>query len=108
MTRRGGEEVSERRRGIGEDERQPVMARLAAQWWRSNLVYLVALRKGNHPGEAYVRRGRRKDLCRTERDSLEGPHEEAKIQRNGLQRRYMLRKEKTAVEGDPKKSWSRD
>ena len=26
MTRRGGKEVSERRIGIGEDERQPVMA----------------------------------------------------------------------------------
>ena len=52
MTRRGGREASERRRGIGEDERQPVMARLAARWRRSNLVKLVALRKGNHPGEA--------------------------------------------------------
>ena len=52
MTRRGGKEASERRSGIGEDERQPVMARLAARWRRSNLVGLVALRKGNHPGEA--------------------------------------------------------
>ena len=52
MTRRGGREASERRRGIGDDERQPVMARLAARWRRSNLVTLVALRKGNHPGEA--------------------------------------------------------
>ena len=52
MTRRGGREASERRRRIGEDERQPVMARLAARWWRSNLVELVALRKGNHPNEA--------------------------------------------------------
>ena len=34
------------------DERQPVMARLAARWRRSNLVTLVTLRKGNHPGEA--------------------------------------------------------
>ena len=49
------------------------MARLAARQRHSNLVKLVALRKGNHPGEAYVRRGRRKDLYRTERDSLEGP-----------------------------------
>ena len=39
-------------RGLGEDERQPVMARLAARWRRSNLVTLVALKKGNHPGEA--------------------------------------------------------
>ena len=51
MTRRGGKEASDRR-GIEEDERQPVMARLAARWRRSNLVKLVALRKGNHPGEA--------------------------------------------------------
>ena len=40
-------------REIGDDERQPVMARLAARWRRSNWVKLVALRKGNnHPGEA--------------------------------------------------------
>ena len=47
MTRRGGREASERS-GIGEDERQPVMTRSAAQWRRSNLVILVALRKGKH------------------------------------------------------------
>ena len=52
MTRRREREVSERRRGMGEDKRQPVMARLAAWWRRSNLVILVMLRKGNHPGEA--------------------------------------------------------
>ena len=52
MTRRGGREASERRRGIGEDERQPVMAQLAALWRRSNLVILVTLRKENHLGEA--------------------------------------------------------
>ena len=51
MTHKGGREASERNRGIGEEERQPVMARLAARWRRSNLVKLVALRKGNHPGE---------------------------------------------------------
>ena len=51
MTRRGGKETSERR-GIREDERQPVMGRLAAWWRRSNLVILVTLKKGNHPGEA--------------------------------------------------------
>ena len=51
MTRRRGKEASERS-GIGEDERQPVMARLAARWRRSNLVRLVALMKGNHLGEA--------------------------------------------------------
>ena len=52
MTRRGGREASERRSGIGDDETQPVMARLVAQWRRSNLVISVTLRKGNHPGEA--------------------------------------------------------
>ena len=52
MTRTGGKEASERRSMIGEDERQPVMAQLAALCRRSNLVKLVTLRKGNHPGEA--------------------------------------------------------
>ena len=33
-----------------------------------------------------MKRGRRKDLFRTERDSLEGPHEEAEIQRKALRR----------------------
>ena len=84
MTRRGSKKASERKREIGEEERQPVMARLAARWRRSNLVIYVALRKGNHPGEAYVRRGRRKALYRTERDSLEGPHDEAEIQCKAL------------------------
>ena len=63
-----------------------MMVRLAARWRRSNLVILVTLRKGNHPGEAQVRRGRRKALYRRERDSLEGPHEEAEIQRKALRR----------------------
>ena len=62
------------------------MARLAARWRRFNLVILVALKIKNHPGEAYVRRGRRKALYRTQRDSLEGPHEEAEIQRKALRR----------------------
>ena len=52
MTRRGGKEASVSSRGIGEDKRQPVMVQLAAQWRHSNLVILVAPRKGNHPGEA--------------------------------------------------------
>ena len=51
MTRREGGEALERS-GIVEDERQPVMALLAAQWRRSNLAILVMLKKGNHPGEA--------------------------------------------------------
>ena len=50
------------------------------------MVRLVALRKGNHPGEASVKRDRRKDLYRRERDSLDGPHEEAEIQRKALRR----------------------
>ena len=33
-----------------------------------------------------MRRDRRKDLYRTERDSLEGPHDEAEIQRKTLRR----------------------
>ena len=41
---------------------------------------------GNHPGEAYVRKGRRKALYRREGYSLEGPHEEAEIQRKALRR----------------------
>ena len=52
VTCRGGREASERSRGMGEDKRQPVMVQLAARWRRSNLVTLVAFRKGNHPGEA--------------------------------------------------------
>ena len=52
MTRRGGVEASERKSGIGKDEKQPVIARLATRWKRSDLVKLVTLRKGNHSGEA--------------------------------------------------------
>ena len=37
-----------------------------------------------------MRRGHRKALYRTERDSLEGPHEEAEIQRKVLRRRKNL------------------
>ena len=60
------------------------MVRVAARWGRTNLVKLVTLKKGNHPGEAYVRRGRRKALYKRERDSLEGFLEEAEIQRKAL------------------------
>ena len=52
MTRRGGIEASERRSGIGEDEKRPEMAQLAAWWRRYNLAILVTLKKGNYPGEA--------------------------------------------------------
>ena len=60
-----------------------------------------------------MRKGQNKALYRGKKDS-DGPHENAEIQRKalrrgkklGLQRRYMLRKGKCAVEGDPKKCWS--
>ena len=61
-----------RRTGIGEDERQPEMARLAARWRRSNLVVLIILRKGNHPDEAYVGRGRRKAFIQNREGLLIG------------------------------------
>ena len=48
------------------------------------MVILATLRKGNHSGEAQVRRGHRKALYRRERNSLKGPHEEAEIQRRDL------------------------
>ena len=37
-----------------------------------------------------MRRGQRKDLYRRERDSLEGPHKEAEIQRKALGRKKNL------------------
>ena len=86
MTRRGDKEASEKRSGIGDDERQPVMARLAARWRRSSLVILVTLKKEIYPGEAYVRRGRRKAIYKRERDSLEWLYEETEIQRMALRR----------------------
>ena len=70
VTRSGDRETSERRRWIGKHEKQPVMARLAARWRRSNLVILVTLKKLYHPDEAYKRRGRKKALYRTEKDFL--------------------------------------
>ena len=60
------------------------MAQLAARWMHSNLVKLVTLRKRNHPGQAYVRRGQRKALYRREKNSLEGPHDKTEIQRKAL------------------------
>ena len=86
MTRRGDREASERRSGIGEDEKQLSSARLADRWRRSKLVILVTLKKENYSSEVYVKTDRRKALYRTERDFLEGPHKEAEIQRNGLRR----------------------
>ena len=50
VTRRGDREASEKRSEIGEDERQPVMARLAGLSRRSNLVILVTgPREGQQP-----------------------------------------------------------
>ena len=59
-----------------------------------------------------MKRGRRKDLYKTQKDSSEEPHEEAEIQRKALRRGKNLAfsedtcLEKSAVEGDPKESWS--
>ena len=53
MTRRVGLDASEKRGGIERDDRQPMMALLAARKRRSNLVILVTFRKGYHPEEAY-------------------------------------------------------
>ena len=61
-----------------------------------------------------MRKRQKKALYKRERDSLEGPHDKEEIHRKalregknfGLQRRNMFRKGKSAVEGDPKKSWS--
>ena len=86
MTRRGGREASERRSGIGEDERQPVMAQLAARWRRSNLVILVTLRKGNHPGEVQMRRGPKKSFIQKREGLFREAHEEAEIQSKALRR----------------------
>ena len=113
MTCRGDRKASERKSGIGEDEKQLSLARVADRWRRSKLVILVTLMKENHSSEAYVKTDRRKALYRTERDFLEGPHKEAEIQRNGLRRGKNLTyskdtclENKSAVERDPKKSWN--
>ena len=45
------------------------------------MVILITLRKGNHPVEAYVKRGRKKPLYKRERDSLDAPYKEAEIER---------------------------
>ena len=59
-------------------------------------------------------RGQRKALYRRERDSLEGPNEEAEIQRKALIQgknlafsdNTCLENKRKAVIGNPKKSWS--
>ena len=54
-----------------------------------------------------MRRGRRKALFRRERDSSKGSHDQAEIQHKALRLgKNMFRKGKSAIEGDPKKSWS--
>ena len=67
MTRRRGREALEKN---WDKERQLMMARLAARLRRFNLMILVTLKKGNHPGEAKVKRGRKKALHSTDRDFL--------------------------------------
>ena len=53
-------------------------------------MIFVTFRKGNHPGEAYVRRAEEKLYTEKKRDSLEGPHDEAEIEREALRRRKNL------------------
>ena len=60
-----------------------------------------------------MRTGRRKALHRRERDSLEKPHEQVEIQHKSLRRGKNLAfskntclEKKSAIESDPKKSWS--
>ena len=56
MSKMSQSDSKERERSLGEekwdrqDEMQPVMARLAARWRRSNLVILVTFRKGRPSG----------------------------------------------------------
>ena len=73
MTRRGGRGASE----IFKWDRGGREA--AGDGETSRSVEGSNLKKGKHPCEAYVRRGRRKGLYRREGDSLEGPQEEAEI-----------------------------
>ena len=51
------------------------------------LDIVVMLRKENHLSEAKVRTGRSQALCRKARNSLEGPHDEAEVERKALKRR---------------------
>ena len=68
------------------------------------MVVFVTLSRGNHPGEAQVKRGQRK-----KRNSLDGPYE---IERKALRQRKNLAfsedtyLENSVVEGNPKESWS--
>ena len=59
----------------------------------------ATLKKRNHPGEASVRKDRRKASYRTERDFLEGPHDEAEIPRKALiQGKNLVFSEDTCLE----------
>ena len=52
-----------------------------------------------------MRRGRRKDLYKRESDSLEGPHEEAEIQRKALRRgKNLVFSEETCLEKESVRS----
>ena len=69
-------------------------------------MILVTLKKGNHPSEPYMRKGRREALCKTESDSLEGPHEEVEIQRKVLRRgKYLAFSKETCLEKE--RVWSK-
>ena len=48
------------------------MVQLAARWRRSNLVILVALRKGNHPGKALSEKGSKKSFMEKREGLLRG------------------------------------
>ena len=62
-------------------------------------MILVTLKKGSHPGEAHVRRGRRKAFYRRKRNSLNGFHEEEEKQRTALrQGKNLAFSEETGLE----------
>ena len=54
MTRRGGTEASVSSRGIGDDERQSVMARLAARWRRLPIVPFTSISQGHLEGNVFL------------------------------------------------------
>ena len=86
MTRRGGKEASEGRSGIEEDERQPVMARLATRWRRSNLMKLVTLKKRKPSVCSISEKGLKKRFIQNKEGFLRGPQGEAEIQCKALRR----------------------
>ena len=80
-----GRYASERRRGIVEDERQPMMERLDVRSKRSNFVASLILIKGNHLSAAQMRTAK-KALCERKRNSVERTHEEAETQHKFFRR----------------------